>query len=166
MASTPAEKICDRGRGTRRLSRYRPMCSRRSHHERGEHRPRRRRYTASRPTTRPSRWPTTPLTLTLPRERGREGKGPPPIPKAATSAATWRVAGALELRHRQHQRGHRLGQIHWRDRAVRRHEGERYRPVVRLVGGPGGQVIRPARPTTPLGRPRCCGSRRGRRRAG
>jgi len=70
------------------------------------------------------------------------------------------------IRHRRHQRAHHLDQIHWRDRPVWRHEGERHRPVVRLVGGPGRPVIRPSRPTTTLGRPRCCGSRRGWRRAG
>jgi succinate-semialdehyde dehydrogenase/glutarate-semialdehyde dehydrogenase len=48
-------------------------------------------------------------TLTLPRSRGREGRGPPPISTAATSAALACRRGA-RIRHRRHQRGHHLAQ--------------------------------------------------------
>jgi succinate-semialdehyde dehydrogenase/glutarate-semialdehyde dehydrogenase len=46
-------------------------------------------------------------TLTLPRLRVREGREPPPISTAATSAASGQCLGP-RIRHRRHQRGHHL----------------------------------------------------------
>ena len=55
-----------------------------------------RRSTASRPTTRPSRWPTIPPTLTLPGERGREGRGAAYYFYSRDIARIWRVTEGLE----------------------------------------------------------------------
>jgi acyl-CoA reductase-like NAD-dependent aldehyde dehydrogenase len=78
-------------------------------------------------------------TLTLPRLRGREGRG-----LAAyfyshfysrDFGRIWRVAEALEYGIVGINEGIISPKSHWRDRALRRHEGKRHRPLLAVHGG-------------------------------
>jgi len=87
-------------------------------------------------------------TLTLPASGGGKGgssplagarRGWPPISTAATSAAYGASPKGSGTASSALTRALSRPRARWRDRPLRRHEGERHRPVVRLVGGPGGR---------------------------
>jgi hypothetical protein len=74
-------------------------------------------------------------TLTLPRLRGREGRGLAAYFYSRDIGRIWRVAEALEYGIVGINEGIISPKSHWRDRALRRHEGKRHRPLLAVHWG-------------------------------
>jgi hypothetical protein len=127
-------------------------------------------------------------TLTLPRLRGREGRGLAAYFYSRDIGRIWRVAEALEYGIVGINEGIISSKSHWRDRALRQHEGKWHRPnpagcrgskygieeflEVNEIGraGQGRRILRFAEmplsdPTPAKLSPRSIQARRARRRA-
>jgi succinate-semialdehyde dehydrogenase/glutarate-semialdehyde dehydrogenase len=81
-----------------------------------------------------SRWPTTPPPFPPPlAEEGREGVAA--YFYSRDIGRIWRVAEALEYGIVGINEGIISPKSHWRDRALRRHEGKRHRPLLAVHWG-------------------------------